>query len=236
MNVIERERREEREERKEGKGRSKGSAQLTPRDFAALSWLLEQKAATLPQLTLLLGFLGEREISDRRGAQIVARWVSLGLVERTAIWHRKPAVVWPTSSGALLVGARRWKTPALGTLRHTLAVSEVRLRVCRPWNGRTWLTEARLREVLAKEIRLPDGAFVEKTGEMTAVEVELSSHGRTRVRDAMTSLTAARDGDHDQFHHVLYLCAPETLFQCTQVRQELPDSIRSRVVVLPCPE
>jgi hypothetical protein len=212
------------------------SPQLTERDYAALEWLVEQRAATVTQLTTLLGYLGDGPISDRRGTMLITRWEDLGLVERRTIWHRRPAVVLPTSSCTKLFGLVRWRKPAIGILNHTIRTAQIRLQVCRPGSNRGWMTEAQLREILPPGTRIPDGAIVEIDGGLTAVETELTSHGRRRVREAMTSLLAARTGNKDTFHHVLYLCSPETTVQVTAVRDELPTLARRRVAVLPCPE
>ena len=214
---------------------SPSSPRLTERDYTALAWLVEQKAATTSQVTILLGYLGDGPITDRRGSMIMARWEDLGLVERTHVWHRKPAVVTPTFEAARLMGLARWRKPALGTLNHTLHASQIRLQVCRPGSSRRWRTEEQMRAMLPAGARVPDGALVEADGALTAVEVELTSHGRTRVREAMTSLLAVRAGDGDLFHHVLYLCAPAVVTQVTAVRDELPAVAQARVVVLPCP-
>jgi len=209
---------------------------LTERDYLALAWLVEQRAATTVQLTTLLGDLGGSPISDRRGALIISRWESLGLVERDHVWHRRPAVVMPTGAGAKLMGLRRWRKPAMGTLNHTLHTSQVRLQVCRPGSPRGWKNEEQLREILPTGARVPDGAIVEIDGALTAIEVELTSHGRTRVREAMTSLLSVRSGESNLFGHVLYLCSMAVMTQVTTVRDELPESSRARVVVLPCPQ
>ena len=217
-------------------------AQLTDRDQQAIAWLVEQRAATIPQITELLGRLGDGPITDRRGTMLIARWEELGLVERQSIWHRQPAVCWPTTAGARLCGATRWRRPSIGTLRHTITVSGVRLRVCRPGSNRGWLTELDVRRQLPAGVRIPDGAIIdspEAKGSppgLTAVEVELTSHGRRRVHEAMVDLTTVMrpDGEHF-FHHVLYLVSPQVMTQVNAVRNELPDELRSRVVVLPCP-
>ena len=211
-------------------------ARLTLRDEEALRWLCSVRAANLPQLRILLGQLGdEGPITSRRTAQIVARWRSMGLAEKATIFHREPAVVWPTAQGARLCGVARWKKPAIGTLRHTLAVTQVRLQACRPSNGRGWLTESQLRALLGKDSHCPDGGLVEQSGEVTAIEVELTPHGRTRVREAIASLLAERDGDRNRFAKVLYLVSKSTKVQVEAVRDELPPHLRERVVVLPCP-
>jgi hypothetical protein len=212
------------------------SPQLTERDFAALSWLVEQRAATTSQVTTLLGYLGDGPISPRRGAMLIARWEALGLVERSYVWHRRPAVVSPTTQCAKLMGHLRWRRPAIGTLNHTILTSQVRLQVCRPGSRRRWLTEAQLRTIIPSGGRLPDGAIVEVDGSLTAVEVELTSKGSKRVRENVLSLLALRQSDGDLFHHVLYLCSNETMSVLGTIREELSEPINSRLVVLPCPQ
>jgi hypothetical protein len=216
--------------------RLSGQPRLTQRDHAALAWLVEQRAATQPQISTLLGLhFGNGEISERRGTQIIARWEELGLVDRRQVWHREPAVVWPTTQGAKLVGKSRGRRPAVGTLRHTLAVSEVRLRTCWPGSCVTWISEAQLRDELPKGSHLPDGGLLWQSGETTALEVELTPHGRSRVSAAVTDTLCQRLDGRDRFIHVLYLCGPETLKQVTTVREELPAHLQSRMFVRSCP-
>jgi len=229
MNVMKVKEEEREEEVREGRG-----AQFTERDAAAIRWLAEVRAANLAQLRVLLGQLGQAgDITPRRCAQIVVRWERLGLVEKTTIWHQEPAIVWLTSRGAQMAGLNRLRRPAIGTLHHTLAVTQVRLQACRPSNGRGWLSERELRGLLSKESHIPDGGLVEADGSVTAIEMELTPHGRQRVRGAMTSLLAERVEGGDRFSKLLYLVAPACRRQVEMVRVELPQPLRERVAVLP---
>lgn len=224
----------EREEERGGGVREGRGAQLTERDAAAICWLAEVRAADLVQLRVLLGQLGQAgDITSRRCAQIVARWEQLDLVEKTTIWHQEPAIVWLTPRGAQMAGLNRWRRPAIGTLRHTLAVTQVRLQTCRPSSGRSWISERQLRGLLSKESHIPDGGLIEVDGSVTAIEMELTPHGRQRVRDAIASLLTERVEGRDRFVKVLYLVAPACRRQVETVRDELPQSLRERVVVLP---
>ena len=242
MKEEERKEEEEKRRRRGGRGGGRGAArsgadgarplpQLTRRDVAAITWLVEQRAATLPQVTTLLGHLGGGPISSRRGAQVVARWESVGVAQRRFVWHREPAIVVPTSSGAKLGGAHRWREPSVGTLRHTIAVGDVRLRSCGSSKGRSWLTEQALRGLLPKGTHIPDGAIIYSDGLVDAVEIELTSHGRARVGEAIASLLASTVNGQSRFARVLYLCGPRTLAQVAGVRDELPEAAKGRVVV-----
>ena len=208
---------------------------LTTRDLGALRWLVEQRAATARQVHQLLSHLGHQQVGERRSREIISRWEQLGLVERQAVWHGEPAIIWPTSAGAKLVGETRWRTPGISTLRHTITAADIRLRVAPPGSQRRWLCEAELRRLTPPGQRIADGAWIDPDGTTTAVEVELSPHGRKRVREAITSLLALRSLTGPRFHTVLYLCAPHVLTQVNAVRDELPESEQARVVVRPVP-
>ena len=214
--------------------RADAGPRLTGRDMVAMSWLSEMRAATLPQLQALLGYIGGGSVSDRRTRQIVIRWEALGLAERRTVWHGKPAAVWLTGSGARLVGIDRWRKPAVGTLAHTLAVSEVRIRLAGPASRKGWMCETQLRKVLPAQEHVPDGA-VFTNGKAVAIEMELSPHGRKRVEAAIVSLLAARKGESARWYRVLYLCGQATLYQVTQVVEALSPEQRRRVYVRPWP-
>ena len=227
-----RERREREEEVKEGWGGA--GAQLTARDVAALEWLAVSRAATVAQLTVLLGHLGGAPITARRGAQVIARWEALGMVEKMNLFHQEPACVTLTTNGAKLTGRSRWRRPALGTMRHTLAVAQVRLQIERPGSGVRWITENQLRAVLPLGARLPDGA-IWHDAELTAVEVELSAKGRTRTTENVVSVLSCLEGTQPRFAKVLYLVNERTKVLVEGVRADLPEHYRDRMVVLPCP-
>lgn len=209
-------------------------ARLTARDIDALQWLVEQRAATLTQIGRLLTQLGGDTLTDRRVRQVVSRWEQLGVATKWHIWHGEPAVVLPTGQAAKMFGYQRWRRPGIGILRHTVSVSEIRLRVAPVGGPRQWISETELRRQLPKHEHLPDGGWYEDGGSV-AVEVELTPHGRTRVETTIKTLLGAHTGVTQRWSSVLYLCAPATLPQVTAVRDQLAPSERSRVVVRPMP-
>lgn len=229
------------EREKKGEGRRGGGgergeighrppARLTERDRAAVVWLAEQRAATVPQVARLLAQLSEAPVGEPRARQVVRRWEALGLTERRRVWDGEPGIVWPTKEGAALAGLARWRRPGISTLRHAVSVSEVRLRLAPVGAEWRWLAEGELRRAAQPGEHVADGAVVEGNGSSLAVEVELSPHGRRRVEGALTSLlSAVGDGGRPRWQRVLYLCSADTLAQVSAVIAELPPHWRARV-------
>jgi hypothetical protein len=209
-----------------------GGPRLTRRDADAVSWLVEQRAASLSQVATLLGQLGGQGVGDRRARQVVTRWVQFGLVTRWNVWHGEPAVVVPTARAAQMSGLSRWRRPGIGILRHTVAVAGVRLLVAPVGGTRTWISESALRRSLPSGEHLPDGAWFDNDLG-TALEVELTPHGRGRVADTMTALLHAHSDGSPRWARVAYLCSPATLTQVTAAADTLPPVERARVFVGP---
>lgn len=209
-----------------------GGPRLTGRDADAVAWLVEQRAASLDQVATLLGQLGGQAVGERRTRQVVARWVQLGLVTRWPVWHGEPAVIVPTARAAQMTGLARWRRPGIGILRHTVAVAGVRLMVAPIGGPRRWVSESELRRTLPSGEHLPDGAWFDD-GLGTALEVELTPHGRGRVADTITALLHAHAEGSPRWARVAYLCSPSTLTQVTAAVDTLPPVERARVYVGP---
>ncbi|MEY2763526.1 MAG: hypothetical protein RLZZ43_1341, partial [Actinomycetota bacterium] len=211
-----------------------GGARLTPRDVEALRWLVEQRAGSLEQVGRLLHQLGGEVLTDRRVRQVVSRWEQMGVASKWHVWHAESAVVLPTGQAARMFGFTRWRRPGIGILRHTIAVSEIRLRVAPIGGARTWTSETDLRRLLPSHEHLPDGAWTDANGSV-AIEVELTPHGRKRVETTIKTLLNAHDGTGLRWATVLYLCSPATHSQVSGVRDELPPNDRNRVIVRAMP-
>ena len=234
---------EEEEKKEGGKGKDGGTAvaalplrthrkaQITERDIQALGWLVEQRVASVSQVRRLLEQLSGRSFTDRRTWQIIARWEAIGLAERWRVWHGEQALVWPTAQAANLAGLSRWRRPGVGTLRHLVAVSEVRLQAAPHGGPRRWITESELRRTTATGVHLADGAWVDPNGSTVAIEVELTQHGKRRVESAIKSLLAEELGGRPRWNHVIYVCSTVTLTQVRDVVEAMPPASRSRVQV-----
>jgi hypothetical protein len=209
-----------------------GGPRLTTRDANAIAWLVEQRAASLGQVATLLAQLGGVSVGDRRTRQVVSRWVQFGLVTRRNVWHGEPAIVVPTTRAAQMNGLTRWRKPGIGILRHTVAVAGVRLAVAPVGGTRRWVSESALRRALPQGEHLPDGAWFDD-GVGTALEVELTPHGRVRVVETLTSLLHAHNNGSPRWAKVAYLCSPATLPQVTAAAASLPPIERARIYVGP---
>lgn len=211
-------------------------ARVTERDRSAVIWLAEQRAANVPQIARLLAQLGGAPVGEPRARQVTRRWEALGLVERRRVWDAEPGIAWPTKEGAALAGLSRWRRPGISTLRHAVAVSEVRLRMAPIGASWRWVHEGELRLTAQPGEHIADGGVIEADGSSLAIEVELSPHGRRRVEGALTSLLSATDTHGgNRWTRVLYLCSAETLVQVLAVISELPPAWKPRAHARPLP-
>lgn len=214
----------------EGGSSPRPRARITQRDEQALAWLVQQRAATVPQVARLLCQISGSPVSDRRARQVVARWEALGLATRWMVWQGEAAIVVPTAQAAKQQGLERWRRPAIGTLRHTIAAAEARLQLA-PFGGtRQWYSESELRREAPRGEHVADGGWQEDEGAV-AVEVELTSHGKVRVRSTIKGLLAAHRDGKQRWTHVLYLCSQATYRQVDEARSELVEADRRRVFV-----
>jgi hypothetical protein len=157
----------------------------------------EQHAVRLDVLGRVLD--PERPVSVPRTAVVVEQWRTQGLVEARRLLARTTPAVWPTDAGLRTVGLRcRPVPPPLGLLPHLHAVSLVRLAVERA--GGTWTSERLLRqERTSLGAHVADGRFRTAAGVDTAVEVELTPKGASRLRRIVEELTL----DHDAVLYVV---------------------------------
>ncbi|HEV2992822.1 MAG TPA: hypothetical protein VG869_16980 [Acidimicrobiia bacterium] len=174
-----------------------GPAGIRPDSRAALRWVAEQHAVRLDVLRHVLD--RRRPVSAARTASVVDRWRAQGLVDRGRVLARTTAAVWPTAAGLRAVGLRgRPAPPPLGLLPHLHAVSLVRVAVERA--GGAWTSERQLRrERTSPTAHVADGRFRAADGVDTAVEVELTPKGASRLRDIVEELL----DDHDAVLYVV---------------------------------
>src|SRR5213082_1484203 len=75
--------------------RDKGKRLITARDRLVLAWIAQQYAARLDQVRALLN-----RAPGRGGkAQVVGRWVDLGLVSYERVYQREPGWIYLTALG-----------------------------------------------------------------------------------------------------------------------------------------
>lgn len=185
-----------------------GMPRLTRRDLDVLAYLEEMRAMWEPDVAALLGaWSGRAPVSPTSVRTALRRWAKLGLVQVSKLFAHEPRLVWLTSAGAAMAGARGadWREPGPGVVRHTAEIARVRAWL----EGRgiagqpvtEWISERRWRQQHTGAIRqgahVPDGVAVTPEGSY-AIEVELSDKGPSRTLDMAVSLTQS-------FDRVIYL-------------------------------
>lgn len=217
-----------------------GIPRLTARDERALAWLEDMRVIAEPELAVLLGWLaGRGPVSATPVRTAIRRWHKLGLVKVEKLYTGAPRMIWLTSEGAGVVGARGWREPGRGVQRHTAEVARVRLwleqRGIAGQRVTSWISERVWRQghrrMIEQGQHVPDGVAVTEDGTQYAIEVELSDKGPGRTAAITQELTKT-------FSHVIYL-VPAQSAAARQARKALEQashlagSGRAHVMELP---
>jgi DNA-binding CsgD family transcriptional regulator len=181
--------------------RDRGSHQVTERDRELLAYVAEQYAVTLDQLAVLIG----RSYRTARGLR--DRWCNAGWTNSSRLSVDLPPFVWLTSRGTTIAGSlfRTWQ-PNHGLIRHTEAVTNVRLLLEHQLQLGQWRCERSIAKKARAESRFRDhlADAVLLTPEKTAIEVELTLKSRRRLEQIMLDVGIAYD-------QVWYFAAPRLL-------------------------
>ncbi|WP_157172033.1 hypothetical protein [Nocardia higoensis] len=185
--------------------------QLSPRDMTVLTVLAEMYGAPLDLVARMLG------TSRSRTYKVAARWADAEMVSPVRVTPVPgPAWVFPTRTAVeALTGrpARAWvPTPKMAA--HVRAVLELRLALVDLDLDR-WISERALRaEVGPTKAGTPrphihDGRYITGSGELRAVEVELTPKNLTAAKSALAqSVQAARTAGCDG---VTYYCRSQAV-------------------------
>jgi hypothetical protein len=216
---------------------------------------LDQLAALLADWGVPAGSAGDRA----RG--VVARWRAAGYADSGELTLGEPWV-WATRKGLDACGLRtRLVKPAALGLRHTHAVTEVRLVVQRTSSYRqsraSWRSErsilagefpARLAHIPDGEVHYPAGSGMPWAGEIWAVEVELSRKTVERTAAIMAEVLArtadygptpnggAAPGLPPRYARLVYVCSPASVRAVLNARLEVGPPQSARIDVYDLPE
>src|SRR5215469_540049 len=176
---------------------------LTPRDLICLTWIAMQYAIRLDQLQrLLFRFTPEQDRyklkpgSDRlsldRTYEMIAKWLSLGYIEKGGILHRDKLWIWVSREGLRLckLPFSYSGKPAPGRVPHLFFINQVRLAVEEKRPGDVWTSERQIRREAGAAAKgksqphLPDAILTNMTnGKVTALEIEKTSKTESDLLD-----------------------------------------------------
>jgi hypothetical protein len=219
---------------------------------------LDQLAALLTDWGVPAGSAGDR--AGDRAREVVARWRAAGYADTGELTLGEPWV-WATRKGLEACGLpTRLVKPAAHNLRHTHAVTEVRLAVQRTSSYRRsrawWRSErsilagqfpSRVGHVADGEVHYPADSGMPWAGEIWAVEVELSRKPVERTAAIMAEVLAkitdygpnpcggAAPGLPPRYARLVYVCSPGSVQAVLNARAELgpPQSALIEVYDLP---
>jgi hypothetical protein len=239
-----------------------GDRTLTRPDMEVLGFVAEMSGVQLDQLATLLTDQG-KPAEDAAGLarQMVARWRAAGYAETGELSLGEPWV-WATRKGLAAFGLRaRLVRPKEASLRHTHAVTDVRLALERTSayraDGGSWRAERQILTRLpfpARSEHIPDGEVhwpaaggSPWAGQAWAVEVEISRKSVERVAAIMAEVLA-RAGDWDsppasaatarapRYARLVYACSRAAVRTVLAARAELGAPRSARVEVYDLPE
>jgi hypothetical protein len=232
-------------------------------DTEVFSFVVDMYAIQLDQLATLLTDLGvPADSAMDRARAAVARWRSLGCADTGQLSLGEPWV-WATRTGLDAFGLRsKYVQPGKSKLRHTHALTEIRLAVERTSEWRdgsaSWRSERQIRFGLgaaSRDEHIPDAevhwpAYRDSTSasEIWAVEAELTSKTVEYTAKIMRE-TLARTGEYGcppasivvpglppRYTRMVYVCSPRAVRTVLKSRAELGTALASRIEVYDLPE
>ncbi len=230
-------------------------------DLVPLRYVAEMYALQIDQIATLLTDWGEpAESATYRARELVARWRAAGYAACEELTLGEPWV-WATRAGLEACDIQTTLVkPGLPTLRHTRAVTEVRLmmdrsRAHRRSNAEWWPERlllagefpARMGHAPDAEVRNPPGSGAPWAGEIWAIEVELSRKSVPRIASIMeATLNQAADfrrlpgsypipGHLPRYARILYLCSPDAFPSAVNAHKEIGPPQAGRIAVRELP-
>ena len=206
---------------------------ITDRDLSILSFLLDQKFASLAQV--YFRFFDKREsVNDPlpQGFHVTRQRLNVlkraGLIHTEKVYTEGKSVYLLTTTGLKILEGRRpndayaqpVKSVDFRSYEHDSRVNDCRIGIERTGKVLKWLSDRRLKmegfqshfsgEKLPKSV-IPDGVFVTSRAERIVFELETSIRKRSRYRDKMHDLRSVMWGEQPLFHRVIWVGSTEKI-------------------------
>jgi hypothetical protein len=236
---------------------------LAEPDAELLAFVAEMYGVQMDQLAALVAGRGESSGNAARSAQeLLARWRAAGLAETEKLTIGEPWI-WASRAGLNACGLRtKVVKPAAHGLRHTHAVTDVRLAVERTPafrdGGAWWRSERSIMTSLefpARPVHIPDGEVhwpaecaSPWAGEIWAVEIEISYKSIERTAGIMREILTCTGGwDRippgnpvpgmaPRYARLVYVCSRKTLRGTLNARVEAGSPLSGRIDIHDLPE
>jgi hypothetical protein len=209
--------------------KEKESFRLTDRDYDILSFLLDQKFASLEQLYFRF-FDGRVKVTDPLPKNLFVTRQRLSILRRAdfiatqRVFSEAKSLYLLSPKGFQLLRSKRphdaYAAPPrdvdFRNYEHDTKVNDCRIAIERTGKLMKWISERRLRKEgfesqfsdyqLPEEI-VPDGIFVSSKGERIAFEIESTPRKKSRYEDKRSSFSDVMYGKSPLLHRVFWVGA-----------------------------
>jgi len=211
------------------KSRRSSGFRLTERDVSILSFLLDQKFASLEQIYFMF-FDVRASVDDPlpRGLFVTRQRLQIlrkaGLVITQKVYTESKSVYLLTPLGFKIIESRRpndayaqpVKRVDFRNYEHDTRVNDCRIALERSGRVMKWFSDRRLKmdgfssqfssQNLPKSV-VPDGVFVSKKGKRVIFEIEASTRKKKRYQDKYWDFRSVMGGSDSLIHHVIWVGA-----------------------------
>lgn len=184
-------------------------SQVSEGDLSLIRWIGEMECLSQDQVTRL------RAKSPNTTRRWVRRYEEAGLLVSRKLLASHAPIVWLTKRGLYHAGLGElsYREPSLARIRHSLAVSDVRMAIAARHPEATFISERRLAEEITDGLHRPNGEVVfADHGKRVAVEVELTQKKASRLVSILGFLS-------DRYDAVWYFAAPEAKRKLTALKE-----------------
>ncbi len=208
---------------------------------ACMRWIGEAGGAQFEQVQQVLARLSSHPekltnpamLSVQRTRKKKDRWRNEGLIEYKLFEAKGKGWLWLSRKGMEYVGLGdlRYYEPKLESLRHLYYVNQARLYVEQQRPEDIWKSERLIRyeqpafSVGKKAPHIPDALLYKPSGEIIAIEVELTLKKRERILEALKELTST-------YHRIWYFVAQPVWAPFEAALAQLPEHLRKNVQML----
>ena len=209
------------------------SFRLTSRDYEILSFLLDQKFASLEQLYFRF-FDVRSKVTDALPnnlfvtRQRLSKLRKLGLLETTRVFSEAKSLYLLSPKGLQVLRNQRPHDAYANAVRdvdfrgyeHDTKVNDCRIAIERTGKVMKWISERKLRMqgfesqfsgyTLPEEI-IPDGIFISSKGERVAFEIETTPRKKSRYEEKLYAFSDVMRGSKPLLHMVIWVGATDRI-------------------------
>lgn len=205
----------------------KGQPRITPRDKELLKFIGEQYTIRLDQLVNLINQNQEDQRAEKTIRNLIDRWRLSNWVTVKKIYTDQPLFVWLTKEGLEIAELNfRHHTPSPNMLNHYTIVNQVRLKLkLGKWRSERYLWAELTDEERRARKHIADGEIITPSGQIQAVEVELTAKHSERVKAIVDTLL-------DKYAVIYYFCTSGSQTAVEKAVNQLKQQEKEKIKII----